>query len=84
MGGVSWSIHKQLQDKSKKQENQITDLEKENEELKRRYEERLKEIQIQKELKEKQEREIQNKKTEALEDMTNSLKKNRRTRIRSS
>ena len=75
MGGVSWSIHKQLQDKSKKQENQITDLEKENEELKRRYEERLKEIQIHKELKEKEEREIQNKKTAALEDMTNSLKK---------
>jgi putative ribosome biogenesis GTPase RsgA len=75
MGGVSWSTHKQLQDKSKKQENQITDLEKENEELKRRYEERLKEIQIQKELKEKQEREIQNKKIAALEDMTNSLKK---------
>ena len=75
MGGVSWSIHKQLQDKSKKQENQITDLEKENEELKRRYEERLKEIQIQKELKEKEEREIQNKKTAALEDMSNSLKK---------
>jgi ATPase subunit of ABC transporter with duplicated ATPase domains len=75
MGGVSWSTHKQLQDKSKRQENQITDLEKENEELKRRYEERLKEVQIQKELKEKQEREIQNKKIAALEDMTNSLKK---------
>ena len=75
MGGVSWSIHKQIQDKCKKQKDQIDELEKTNEELKRRYEERLKEEQAKREKKEKEEREFQNKKMVALEDMNNSLKK---------
>ena len=74
MGGVSWSKHKALEDKSKKQQNHINNLEKKNEELKRRYEERLKEEKMQRELKEKEEREIQNKKAVALKDMSDSLK----------
>ena len=75
MGGVSWSVHKQLQDKSQQQKNQIEDLERQNEELKKRYEERQKEIKFQQDLKDKEEREFQNKKLSALEDMTNSLQK---------
>lgn len=81
MGGVSWSVHKQLQDKSKQQENQIGDLERQNEELKKRYEERQREIKIQQELKEKEEREFQNKKTLALEDMNSSLQKKQEEEI---
>ena len=75
MGGVSWSKHKEVQDKCEEQKNQISGLEKENEELKRRYEERLKEEKLKIELKEKEEREFQNKRIVALEDMNNSLKK---------
>ena len=81
MGGVSWSVHKQLQDKSKQQENQIGDLERQNEELKKRYEERQREIKIQQELKEKEEREFQNKKTLALKDMKSSLQKKQKEEI---
>ena len=81
MGGVSWSVHKQLQDKSKQQENHIGDLERQNEELKKRYEERQREIKIQQELKEKEEREFQNKKTLALEDMNSSLQKKQEEEI---
>ena len=75
MGGVSWSVHNKLKEERDKQKGIINDLEKKNEELKRRYEERQKEIKIQKDLKEKEEREFQNKKTAALKDMDNSLKK---------
>ena len=75
MGGVSWSVHKKLQDKSQQQKEQIDILEKQNEELKKRYEERQKEILLQQELKEKEEREYQKKKLSALEDMNNSLQK---------
>lgn len=75
MGGVSWASHKQLQDKSQQQKNQIDDLERQIEELNKRYEERQKEIKFQQELKEKEEREFQNKKLSALEDMNNSLQK---------
>ena len=75
MGGVSWSVHNKLQEESKHQKNKITDLTKENEELKRRYEERQKEIRYQQELKEKEEKEFQNKRILAIEDMNNSLQK---------
>ena len=75
MGGVSWSVHKQLQDKNEQQKNQIDDLERQNEELKRRYEERQKEIRIQQELREKEEKDFQNKKSLAIEDMNKSLQK---------
>ena len=75
MGGVSWSQHKEVQDKCEEQKNQISGLEKENKELKRRYEERLKEEKLKIELKEKEEREFQNKRIVAFEDMNNSLKK---------
>ena len=75
MGGVSWSKHKEVQDKCEEQKNQISGLEKENEELKRRYEERLKEEKLKIELKEKEEREFQNKRIVVFEDMNNSLKK---------
>ena len=75
MGGVSWSVHKKLQDKSQQQKEQIDILEKQNEELKKRYEERQKEILFQQELKEKEEREYQKKRLSALEDMNNSLQK---------
>ena len=74
MGGVSWSVHKQLQDKSQQQKNHIDDLERQNAELKKRYEDRQKDIQIQQELKEKEEREFENRKTSALKDMNDSLK----------
>lgn len=75
MGGVSWSQHKEVQDKCEEQKNQISGLEKENKELKRRYEERLKEEKLKIELKEKEEREFQNKRIVVFEDMNNSLKK---------
>ena len=75
MGGVSWSQHKEVQDKCEEQKNQISGLEKENKELKRRYEERLKEEKLKIELKEKEDREFQNKRIVAFEDMNNSLKK---------
>ena len=75
MGGVSWSVHKRLQDTSQQQKRQIVDLEEQNKELKRRYEERQKEILLQQELKEKEEQEFKNKRLSALEDMNNSLQK---------
>ena len=73
MGGVSWSVHNNLEKKSEQQKIHIDDLNRQNEELKRRYEERQKEIKLQQELKEKEEREFQNKRLSALEDMNNSL-----------
>ncbi len=75
MGGVSWSVHNNLEKKSEQQKIHIDDLNRQNEELKRRYEERKKEIKLQQELKEKEEREFQNKRLSALEDMINSLQK---------
>ena len=75
MGGVSWSVHNNLEKKSEQQKIHIDDLNRQNEELKRRYEERQKEIKLQQELKEKEEREFQNKRLSALEDMINSLQK---------
>ena len=75
MGGVSWSVHNNLEKKSEQQKIHIDDLNRQNEELKRRYEGRQKEIKLQQELKEKEEREFQNKKLSALEDMINSLQK---------
>ena len=64
MGGVSWSVHNNLEKKSEQKKIHI---------LKRRYEERQKEIKVEQELKEKEEREFQNKRLSALEDMNNSL-----------
>lgn len=54
MGGVSSAAHKQLEDKSNLMKDKISYLEKENQELKRRFEERQKEILYQQELKEKE------------------------------
>ena len=75
MGGVSWSDHQKLQHKNEEQKSHIDNLEKENNQLKKRFEERQKEIKIQQELREKEERDFQQKKKLAFEDMNNSLKK---------
>ena len=75
MGGVSWSVHKELQNKTEQQKNRINDLERQKEEWKRRYEERQKEIKYQQELKRKEEKEFQDKKLLAVENMNNSLQK---------
>jgi len=75
MGGVSWAVHNKLKDESEKQKKEIEELNRQKEELKKRYEERQKELKIQQELKEKEEREFQNRRTLAIQDMNNSLQK---------
>ena len=75
MGGVSWAIHNKLKDESEKQKKEIEELNRQKEELKKRYEERQKELRIQQELKEKEEREFQNRRTIAIQDMNSSLLK---------
>ena len=40
MGGVSWSVHNNLKNKSEQQKIHIDDLNRQNEELKRIYKER--------------------------------------------
>ena len=75
MGGVSWSVHNKLKEESEKQKKEIDKLNLQKEELIKRYEERQKEIRIHQELKEKEEKEFQNKKALALKDMNSSLKK---------
>ena len=81
MGGVAWSVHKELQDKSEQQGKQIIDLEKKNKELESKHQEKLMEIQAQQEQKLKEEREFQNKKIAAYEDMTNSIKNEERIEL---
>ena len=75
MGGVSWAVHNKLKDESEKQKKEIEELNRQKEELKKRYEERQNELKIQQELKEKEEREFQNRRTMAIQDMNSSLQK---------
>ena len=75
MGGVSWAVHNKLKDESEKQKKEIEELNHQKEELKKRYEERQNELKIQQELKEKEEREFQNRRTMAIQDMNSSLQK---------
>ena len=75
MGGVSWAVHNKLKDESEKQKKEIEELNRQKEELKKRYEERQNELKIQQELKEKEEREFQNRRTLAIQDMNSSLLK---------
>ena len=81
MGGVSWSAHKQLEDKSNFMKDKIAYLEKENQELKRRFEERQKEILYQQELKEKEKEELLKKKKLAIEHLYNILQKKQNEQI---
>ena len=75
MGGVSWAVHNKLKDESEKQKKEIEELNRQKEELRKRYEERQNELKIQQELKEKEEREFQNRRTMAIQDMNSSLQK---------
>ena len=75
MGGVSWAVHNKLKDESEKQKKEIEELNRQKEELRKRYEERQNELKIQQELKEKEEREFQNRRTMAIQDMNSSLLK---------
>ena len=75
MGGVSWAVHNKLKDESEKQKKEIEELNRQKEELKKRYEERQNELKIQQELKAKEEREFQNRRTMAIQDMNSSLLK---------
>ena len=61
--------------KVKSQKKEIEELNRQKEELKKRYEERQNELKIQQELKEKEEREFQNRRTMAIQDMNSSLQK---------
>ena len=75
MGGVSWAVHNKLKDESEKQKKEIEELNRQKEELRKRYEERQNELKIQQEFKEKEEREFQNRRTSAIQDMNSSLQK---------
>ena len=73
MGGVSWSEHNKLKQRSNSQQQEINDLNKRNEELNKRFMERQAEIHRQEELRHKQEDELNARRKLAFDDLEKSV-----------